>query len=184
MKLHEILSKSFKESNSIDVTLQDILRKRVKGLTRRDHEIIDACNSAIEESNAKYNENLTQINSTEQAGEYFQRLLQHEEQENLFVLLLDTKNKIIKTKKIFVGSLNSSVIHPREIFKEALRYPTASIILSHNHPSGDTTPSRSDLLSTRRIKEAGDVIGIRVLDHIIVGRDGFTSLAEDSDVLI
>ena len=99
-------------------------------------------------------------------------------QEILKVILLSTKNTIIGVKDIFKGSLNTSVVHPREIFKEAINKNSASIIISHNHPSGDPTPSKEDINITLRVKECGNIIGIPLIDHIIIGNNKFVSLKE------
>lgn len=101
-------------------------------------------------------------------------------QEVLEVIMLDTKNMIISKKQVFKGGLNSSLVHPREIFKEALKVSAASIIICHNHPSGDITPSKEDVNITLRIKECGKIIGIELLDHIIIGSNKFISLKEQS----
>lgn len=91
--------------------------------------------------------------------------------EVLNIILLDTKNKIISVKEISVGTLNSSLIHPREVFKEAIKESANSIILVHNHPSGDPTPSKEDIEMTEKIKEAGKIMDISILDHVIIGKD-------------
>lgn len=98
--------------------------------------------------------------------------------EHFMVLLLNTKNRVISVETISIGSLNSSIVHPREIFNPAIRKSAAAIILAHNHPSGDPTPSREDVEVTKRIVEAGDIIGIKVLDHIIVGDGSYLSFKE------
>ncbi|MBN1066833.1 JAB domain-containing protein [Clostridium botulinum] len=99
-------------------------------------------------------------------------------QEILKVIFLNTKNIVIGTKDVFKGSLNTSIVHPREIFKEAINKSSAKIIISHNHPSGDPTPSKEDINITLRIKECGEIMGIQLLDHIIIGKNGFISLKE------
>ncbi len=99
-------------------------------------------------------------------------------QEILKVILLSTKNTIIGIKDIFKGSLNTSVVHPREIYKEAINKNSASIIICHNHPSGDPTPSKEDINITLRVKECGNIIGIQLIDHIIIGNNKFISLKE------
>lgn len=99
-------------------------------------------------------------------------------QEVLKLILLNTKNIVIGTKDVFKGSLNSSIVHPREIFREAVQRGSASIIICHNHPSGDPTPSKEDINITLRIKECGDIMGIGLLDHLIIGKDKFISLKE------
>lgn len=104
------------------------------------------------------------------------------EQEVLKVILLSTKNIIIGTKDVFKGSLNSSIVHPREIFKQAIKRNSASIIICHNHPSGDPTPSKEDINVTLRIKECGKIIGIELLDHIIIGKNKFVSFKETGQI--
>lgn len=101
-------------------------------------------------------------------------------QEVLKLIILNTKNVVISIKEVFKGSLNSSIVHPREIFSEALKKNAASIIICHNHPSGDPTPSKEDINITLRIKECGKIIGIELLDHIIIGNKGYISLKEKS----
>jgi DNA repair protein RadC len=101
--------------------------------------------------------------------------LQHEE---FFVLLTDTKLRLIKEIRISQGSLNFSVVHPREVFKTAIREAAEGVILVHNHPSGDVIPSREDIELTKRMVEAGEIIGIKVKDHLIIGHDCYYSMLE------
>lgn len=103
--------------------------------------------------------------------------LAHLDRERFVVLLLNTKNAVIESHTVSIGTLSSAIVHPREIFKPAIQASAASVILAHNHPSGNTEPSREDREVTRRIVEAGETIGIEVLDHLIIG-DGFLSLKE------
>jgi len=103
--------------------------------------------------------------------------LSMEAKEHFIALHLDGKNRIICIDRVSVGSLNQSIIHPREVFKSAVYSSAAAIILIHNHPSLDPAPSREDIEITRRLKECGELLGIKVLDHIIVG-DSFVSFAE------
>ncbi|SHI49359.1 DNA replication and repair protein RadC [Clostridium cavendishii DSM 21758] len=100
------------------------------------------------------------------------------EQEVFILIMLNTKNVVIGKKELFKGTLNSSVVHPREVFKEALKKSANSIIISHNHPSGDPTPSKEDVNITLRIKECGKLIGIDLIDHIIIGNNKFISMKE------
>ncbi len=111
-------------------------------------------------------------------ADYFMEDLRHEEQEQLIVLMLNTKNRIIKEQLMFKGTVNYSCISPREIFVEAVKAKAVFIVLVHNHPSGDPTPSREDVLMTRQIQEAGEILGIILLDHIIIGDNCYTSLKE------
>lgn len=104
--------------------------------------------------------------------------LNKETKEHFMALHLDGKNRISCYELISIGSLNQTIVHPREVFKSALLSSAAALILIHNHPSGDVTPSREDLEITRRLKEAGELLGIRVLDHIIIGESKFYSFAD------
>jgi DNA repair protein RadC len=94
------------------------------------------------------------------------------------IILLNTKNHIIKHINVSIGSLNSSIVHPREVFAEAVKASCSAIILVHNHPSGDPEPSREDMETTERLVNAGNIIGIKVLDHIIIGDGKYTSFKE------
>jgi len=95
--------------------------------------------------------------------------MQNQPNEVFAILCLNTKNKVVGTHIISQGSLSSSIVHPREVFKAAMVNNAASVILAHNHPSGDPEPSREDIETTRRLVEAGEIIGIKVLDHVIIG---------------
>jgi DNA repair protein RadC len=100
------------------------------------------------------------------------------EQEHLRVILLDTKNRVVAISTVYIGSLNSSVVRVGELFREAIRQNAAAIIVVHNHPSGDPTPSQEDVIVTREIVNAGNMLSIDVLDHIVVGQSRFLSLKE------
>ena len=104
--------------------------------------------------------------------------VQEEAQEVFGILILNTKNKIVAVHEISRGTLNASMVHPREVFKPAVLHNAAAIICFHNHPSGDPKPSRDDIEITKRLVEAGNIMGIEILDHIIVGDDGYISLKE------
>lgn len=118
------------------------------------------------------------IRSPKDGADYVMEEMRHLNQENFVVLFLNTKNHVIHQETIFVGSLNASIVHPREIFREAVKRSAASIICFHNHPSGDPTPSQEDLHITKRLVEVGKMIGIEVLDHIIIGHNKYVSLKE------
>lgn len=104
--------------------------------------------------------------------------LRYLKKEIFKALLLNTKNQIIKVTDISMGSLNSSIVHPREVFSEAIKYGANSIIFVHNHPSGDPTASAEDIQTTQRLENAGNILGIKVLDHIIIGDGRFFSFKE------
>lgn len=111
-------------------------------------------------------------------AEYYMEDMRHRTQEHMKLLMLNTKAKLLGETTISKGTVNASLLTPRELFIEALQKNAVSIILLHNHPSGDPTPSREDLLITKRIKEAGSLIGIELLDHIIIGNNCYISFAE------
>ncbi|WP_340701060.1 JAB domain-containing protein [Brevibacillus borstelensis] len=111
--------------------------------------------------------------------ELFLTFLQETDREQFFLLCLNTKNEPTALHTVSIGSLDASIVHPREVFKVAILSNAASVIVAHNHPSGDPTPSQPDLEVTQRLQEAGELLGITVLDHIIVGTEGaYTSLKE------
>lgn len=99
--------------------------------------------------------------------------------EEFHVLLLDAKNRKIKDVRISEGSLTSSLVHPREVFSPVVRESAAAVILVHNHPSGDPAPSHEDLQITRRLREVGEVMGVQVLDHLIIGKGRYISFVDD-----
>ena len=125
---------------------------------------------------------IVKIGSPEDLANLFMEDMRHLKHEEFRVVFLDTKNQIIKWKTIFVGTLASCIVHPREIFKEALLESAASIALCHNHPSGISEPSREDLELTRRLAEVGKLMGISVIDSIVIGNNKFTSLKERGDL--
>lgn len=100
------------------------------------------------------------------------------DREYFKVVHLNTKNQVIKVETTAIGILNSSPVHPREVFKEAIKMSSAGIVLAHNHPSGDPTPSQDDILLTNRLRNAGEILGIPVIDHIIFGDNRYISLKE------
>ncbi|MDW7726071.1 MAG: DNA repair protein RadC [Candidatus Methanoperedens sp.] len=104
--------------------------------------------------------------------------LREQKKESFIELCLDTKNHIIKEETISIGTLNANIVHPRDVFKTALEESAASIIVAHNHPSGDPTPSREDIEITKKLIEAGKIIGIEVLDHVIIGDGRHLSMKE------
>lgn len=102
--------------------------------------------------------------------------------EQFGVLLLDTKHRVLRTRLLSIGTLDASIVHPREVFREAASGGAAAIIVFHNHPSGDPTPSGDDVALTKRLIRAGDVMGIEVLDHVILAENRFHSLREAGDL--
>jgi DNA repair protein RadC len=123
-------------------------------------------------------EHLDRFTSPRQVFDYFHHEFRDSRKEYFLVLLLDGKNRIIRRVQISEGSLNQSIVHPREVFSPAVKESAAAVILVHNHPTGDPAPSTEDIAITRRLREAGDIMGIKVLDHIIVGDGEFLSFVE------
>lgn len=135
---------------------------------------------AVKEKSAKYDVSKfikTPADASELFNEVFE--VENECEEVLLIATLDIKNKVTGVFEVSRGSLNSSIVHPREIFKRAIVNNAASIIVCHNHPSGDPTPSQEDINVTRRLAEAGKIIGIDIIDHVIIGENSrYISLKE------
>lgn len=116
--------------------------------------------------------------SSQQVYEHYRFRFHDRKKEYVMALLLDGKNRVVREVRVSEGSLSQSIVHPREVFNPAVRDSAAAIILVHNHPSGDPSPSREDMELTRRMKEAGELMGIRLLDHVIIGDGSYVSLAD------
>ena len=111
-------------------------------------------------------------------ADYYMERLRHEEQEIVICMMLDTKNHLLGEEELTRGTVNQSLVSPRELFLKALSYNAVQIILVHNHPSGDPTPSREDIRITERISAAGQIIGIALIDHLVIGDRKYTSFIE------
>ncbi|PAQ16349.1 hypothetical protein CD798_01770 [Bacillaceae bacterium SAOS 7] len=118
------------------------------------------------------------IRSPEDGANYVMEEMRFLSQEHFVCLYLNTKNQVLHKQTLFIGSLNASIVHPREVFKEAFRRSAASVICIHNHPSGDPAPSREDVEVTKRLVECGKLLGVEVLDHLIIGDKKYVSLKE------
>lgn len=123
-------------------------------------------------------EHLDRFTSPRQVFDYFHHEFRDSRKEYFLVLLLDGKNRIIKRVQVSEGTLNQSIVHPREVFSQAVKESAAALILVHNHPTGDPAPSNEDRAVTRRLQESGEVLGIKVLDHIIIGDGAYISFVE------
>jgi DNA repair protein RadC len=119
------------------------------------------------------------VKTPEDVAVLVQGRLKGKKKEYFLAILLDTRNQLIKVAEISVGSLDSSIVHPREVYKEAISASAASVIFVHNHPSGDTEASEDDIQLTKRLAEAGEIVGIDVLDHIIVGGKSYVSMKRE-----
>ena len=115
-----------------------------------------------------------------QIYDHFRFRLENETQERFLTVLLDNKHRIIKEQIISLGTLNQSLVHPREVFAPAIEMRAAAIVLIHNHPSGDPQPSNQDVEITKRLVEVGNLVGIRVIDHVIVGANSYYSFVDEN----
>lgn len=118
------------------------------------------------------------ITTPKKVAELLSNEMANMKQEKFRLLLLNTKNKVIRIKDVFVGSLDTAIVHPREVFNEAVKYSASKIVICHNHPSGDPTPSKEDINLTKRIRECGTLMGIELLDHVIIAKNGYFSMKE------
>ncbi|MEG1482912.1 MAG: DNA repair protein RadC [Cetobacterium sp.] len=130
----------------------------------------------VRERNEKFTVN--KVNGPQDGVEIARQFLEEYDRECLIVMALNTKNKVINISVVSVGSLNSSIVHPREVFKTLILSNAASFIIAHNHPSGNSTESREDILITKRLNECAKIMGINLLDHLIIGDGNYTSLKE------
>ena len=123
----------------------------------------------------KINEDKNIINNSKVIYDLFKYDYINVYQEHFTVLFLDVKKNLITKELLYVGTISTAIVHPREVFKSAIKHSASCIILLHNHPSGDSTPSNADIDLTKKIKEAGDIIGIPLIDHIIIGHNNYYS---------
>lgn len=126
--------------------------------------------------------NSVKITSASLVFDYYRNVFFNKKQEYFYSIYLDSNKVVIKDKLLFIGTLDYSLVHPREVFKEAISVSASSIICIHNHPSGNVLPSRNDLEITNKLIEIGDMLGIRVIDHIIIGSDKYYSFLENGNI--
>lgn len=139
----------------------------------------------VREKSSRYDMDTTQMSSPDMVRGALETIFQFEKQaEEIFAILaLDTKNHIIGAFEVSRGSINSSIVHPREVFKRAILANASSIILAHNHPSGDVEPSHEDRVLTHRLQEGGKLLGTPIIDHIVCGTGGaYYSFKEEGDI--
>jgi len=162
-----------------DTPIQEIAHnKALKGIG-----VAKACQiqAAIELGRRVQNKQpkLVKIKTPKDVASYMMDKMAYLKQEHFIILILDSKNQIRKEATITIGTINASLVHPREVFAKAIQEHAVSIILLHNHPSGDPTPSQEDINVTHRLVKVGELVGISVLDHIIIGARNFMSLKEE-----
>jgi DNA repair protein RadC len=160
----------------VEADVEELMKLPGVGLTKASQ--IQAAIELGRRTTRTRREDLVVIRSPQDVSNLLMDRLRFQTKEHFLTLHLDTKNQIIGEDLVSIGSLNASIVHPREIFKPVLKRSAASIICVHNHPSGDPTPSREDIDVTRRIVEAGNILGIDVLDHVIIGDQKYASLKE------
>ncbi|WP_186669549.1 DNA repair protein RadC [Sporosarcina sp. BP05] len=173
---NRILSSFDKIQDLKDATIEEMIL--VKGVGKAKAVQLLAAAEIGKRMYRKHSEGRYTIRSPEDAAAYLMTDMASLKQEHFVVLFLNVKNEVLHKQTIFIGSLNSSIVHPREIFREAVKRSAASIVVSHNHPSGNPSPSPEDIEVTKRLIEAGSIMGIEVLDHVIIGDHQFLSLKE------
>jgi DNA repair protein RadC len=156
-----------------DMSVSDLVQE---GLTEREAERVVAAFGLARKLASSQKGQPYIVRTPEDAARYMMEAMRYLPQEHFVVMHLDTKNQVVAHDTVFIGSLNASVAHPREIFRAAIKRNSAAIICFHNHPSGDPTPSPEDADITRRLVETGRIMGIEVLDHIIIGDGTFISM--------
>lgn len=150
--------------------------RKLKGIGRvKSIQLMAVCELARRLTRTEFKEGYV-FSTPKSIADYYMAYMSHLKQEELHVMMLDTKHRMISESLLTRGTVNASLIVPREIFIHALRENAVGIVLIHNHPSGDDTPSREDLAATERVRAAGEIVGIRLVDHIIIGNGRYTSL--------
>jgi DNA repair protein RadC len=158
----------------VDVQVEELMN--IPGIGRGKALQIAACVELGRRITRKPADVRLQIRSAHDAAEYVMDRMRHLKKEHFMILHLDTKHRLVGEETCSVGSLDASIVHPREIFRSAIRKSASAILCLHNHPSGDPTPSREDIVVTKRLCESGRILGIDVLDHIVVGDGRYVSL--------
>ena len=174
MTSQKLLSEFGSLQNIVPATVEEI--SRVRGIGRAKAIQIKAALELARRMDDPVYKPGKPVQTPDQAIESVQSRLKVKKKEHFFILCLDTRNRVNNINQVSIGNLDSSIVHPREVFKDAISSYAASVIFVHNHPSGDLEPSAEDIQLTRRLVEAGELLGIPVLDHIITGKNGFTSL--------
>ena len=126
--------------------------------------------------------NNIKLNKPEIVYNYFKTILLDKKQEYFYCVYLDNSKIVLDNKLIFIGTINESMVHPREVFKIAYQLSASSIICVHNHPSGNLTPSNNDIVTTNNLKQVGNLLGIKIVDHIIISNNGYYSFLEHGDI--
>ena len=168
IEVAEQILEKYPVKNFFQLKYEDLLK--IKGINSAKACTILASQELVKRALDVRDESLPQINSVQDvlAQSVYMR---DKSREHLMALFLNARNELLYKKPMFIGTLNANLVHPREIFQEALKQNAASVILAHNHPSGDNEPSEDDILITKRISEAGKMMGVEVLDHVIISKN-------------
>lgn len=165
----------------VNITYEELTK--IKGIGSKKASVLLACIEFSKRINKIYdNPKGLKMNHPRIIYNYYRDILKYEKRENFYAIYLDNNGIIIKDKLLFLGTINYSMVSPREIFKEAYLCDATSIVLMHNHPSNNIMPSNNDYLTTKHLKEIGDILGIKVVDHIIIGKTKYYSLKENDEI--
>ncbi len=161
--------------------IQDILDfpAKIQGIGKRKELAVFAVKELARRLMRRESRSIEVIHGPEDAAHFAMPYFRQEQKEHFAILMLNTKNHILGLQDVSIGSLTASIVHPREVFETAILHHSAAIILLHNHPSGDPTPSKEDICVTQRIEKASNVMDIPVLDHIILGGGRYVSMKKD-----
>lgn len=177
----KLLSKVDNLEELSNLTLEQL--KNIKGIGNSKAAILLASFELSKRLNQKVDTiNNKRFNHPKLIFDYYKNIVGSKSQEYFYAIYLDTSKKIIKEKLLFIGTVNFSLVHPREVFKEAYLSGASSIILVHNHPTGNVIPSSNDIETTNKLKEIGEFMGIKVIDHIIIGKKKYYSFFENGDL--
>lgn len=171
---------SLVSGNISDINYQKL--SKVKGIGDIKSAVILAALELGRRSNSLKPLNSVKITEASIVFNYYRNVFINKKQEYFYSIYLDSNKVVISEKLLFIGTLDHSLVHPREVFKEAISVSASSIICIHNHPSGNVMPSRNDIEITKRLIEIGDMLGIRVIDHVIIGSDKYYSFLENGDI--
>lgn len=178
IELSKEILENFSSEELISITIEELCK--IEGIKlAKASKIIAGIQFGRRLSERILNKEIVKIKSSRNVYDLMKNKFLDTKKEHFYAILLDTKNVIISKELISTGDLNSSIVNPRECFVKAVRKSAKSIIFVHNHPSGNSKPSKSDILTTQRLKEAGEILDINVLDHIIIGLDEYYSFEEE-----
>lgn len=181
-ELASLILKNIKSLNDLnEITYSQLIK--IKGIGKMKAALVLAVIEFSKRMNLEV-ENINELkaNTPELIFNYYKEKLKNKKQEYFYAVYLDNRKRIIKDELLFIGTINNSMIHPRDIFKHAYINSATSIILIHNHPTGNIFPSKNDIDTTNKLVEIGKLLGVSILDHIIIGKDKYYSFFENKDI--